>query len=106
MESFAAHVLRPLIVTQSYEFRMAQMIDVGPVRVLNLRDELGLVNGFGELYDTTETTKTGVRAGRQEIFFGNDLQAPFIEHPGVVPMKFDDKGRLRPDLLYGKTAAQ
>ena len=33
-------------------------------------------------------------------FFGNDLQAPFIEMPGIVPMKFDSSGRLRPDLLY------
>jgi hypothetical protein len=40
----------------------------------NLRDELGMVNGFGELYDTTDTTKSGFRAGRQEIFFGNNLQ--------------------------------
>jgi hypothetical protein len=40
----------------------------------NLRDELGLVNGFGEIHDNTATTETGFRAGRQEIFFGNDLQ--------------------------------
>jgi hypothetical protein len=40
----------------------------------NLRDELGLVNGFGEIRDNTATTETGFRAGRQEIFFGNDLQ--------------------------------
>src|SRR5215469_18086745 len=37
-------------------------------------DLLAVVNGFGEIYDTTETTKTGFRAGRQEIFFGNSLQ--------------------------------
>jgi Alginate export len=40
----------------------------------NLRDDLGLVNGFGELFDTTADTKTGFRAGRQQIYFGNDLQ--------------------------------
>lgn len=40
----------------------------------NQRDDLAVVNGFGEVYDTTETTKTGFRAGRQEIFFGNNLQ--------------------------------
>ena len=40
----------------------------------NLRDELGLVNGFGEIHDNTATTETGFRAGRQEIFFGNNLQ--------------------------------
>ncbi|HTZ34828.1 MAG TPA: alginate export family protein [Stellaceae bacterium] len=48
--------------------------DVGPTVPGNLRDELGLVNGFGELYDATDTTRTGLRAGRQEIFLGNDLQ--------------------------------
>jgi xylan 1,4-beta-xylosidase len=31
-------------------------------------------------------------------FFGNDLQAPFREQPGIVPMKFDQAGRLKPDL--------
>jgi hypothetical protein len=40
----------------------------------NLRDELGLVNGFGEIHDNTATSETGFRAGRQEIYFGNDLQ--------------------------------
>src|SRR5580704_15826717 len=40
----------------------------------NLRNDLAVVNGFGEIYDTTDTTKTGFRAGRQEIFFGNNLQ--------------------------------
>ncbi|MGD1090329.1 MAG: alginate export family protein [Verrucomicrobiota bacterium] len=40
----------------------------------NLRNDLAIENGFGEIYDTTDTTKTGFRAGRQEIFFGNDLQ--------------------------------
>lgn len=40
----------------------------------NLRDELGLVNGFGEIHDNTATTETGFRAGRQQIYFGNDLQ--------------------------------
>lgn len=48
--------------------------DVGPVIPGNLRNELGLVNGFGEAYQTTATTKTGLRAGRQEVYLGNDLQ--------------------------------
>ncbi len=48
--------------------------DVGPTVPGNLRDELGLVNGFGEIHDNTAATETGFRAGRQEIFFGNDLQ--------------------------------
>jgi hypothetical protein len=36
----AAHVLRRLVVAQGYEFRVAQMVHVGPVRVLDLRDKL------------------------------------------------------------------
>jgi Alginate export len=40
----------------------------------NLRSDLAVVNGFGEVHDNTATTETGFRAGRQEIFFGNDLQ--------------------------------
>ncbi len=40
----------------------------------NQRNDLAVVNGFGEIYDATDTTKTGFRAGRQEIFFGNNLQ--------------------------------
>lgn len=48
--------------------------DVGPAVPGSLRDELGLVNGFGEVYDSGEAGKTGLRAGRQEVFLGNDLQ--------------------------------
>jgi len=33
-----------------------------------------LVNGFGEVYGILGDAKTGFRAGRQEIFFGNNLQ--------------------------------
>jgi hypothetical protein len=40
----------------------------------NQRNDLAVVNGFGEIHDNTATTETGFRAGRQEIFFGNDLQ--------------------------------
>jgi hypothetical protein len=36
----ALHVLRRLAVTQGHEFRMAQMVHVGPVRVLDLRYKL------------------------------------------------------------------
>src|SRR5438270_605657 len=39
-----------------------------------LRDPLALVNGFGEVYGISDEAKTGLRAGRQEIFFGNNLQ--------------------------------
>ncbi|MBV9016732.1 MAG: alginate export family protein [Alphaproteobacteria bacterium] len=48
--------------------------DVGPTIPGNQRDALGLVNGFGEVYGIVDDAKTGFRAGRQEIFFGNDLQ--------------------------------
>ena len=47
---------------------------VGPTIPGNQRDALGLVNGFGEVYGILGDAKTGFRAGRQEIFFGNNLQ--------------------------------
>jgi len=37
----ALHVLRRLIVTQGYEFRVAQMVHVGPVRVLDPARQAG-----------------------------------------------------------------
>lgn len=48
--------------------------DVGPVIPGNLRNELGLVNGFAEVYGILGGARTGLRAGRQEVFLGNDLQ--------------------------------
>lgn len=48
--------------------------DVGPVIPGNLRNDLGLVNGFGEVYGILGGAKTGLRAGRQEVYLGNDLQ--------------------------------
>ena len=48
--------------------------NVGPTIPGNQRDALGLVNGFGEVYGILDDAKTGFRAGRQEIFFGNNLQ--------------------------------
>jgi hypothetical protein len=48
--------------------------NVGPSVPGNQRDELGLVNGFGEVYGILDGAKTGLRAGRQEAFLGNDLQ--------------------------------
>src|SRR5260221_1818679 len=55
--------------------------NVGPAVPGNQRDQLGLVNGFGELYDRDETTKTGLRAGRQEVFLGNNLQIRATSRP-------------------------
>jgi len=48
--------------------------DVGPAVPGSQRDELGLVNGFGEVYGLVEDAKTGLRAGRQQVYLGNDLQ--------------------------------
>ena len=48
--------------------------NVGPTIPGNQRDELGLVNGFGELYGIIDDAKTGLRAGRQMVYLGNNLQ--------------------------------
>ena len=48
--------------------------DVGPAVPGSQRDELGLVNGFGEVYGILEDARTGLRAGRQQVYLGNDLQ--------------------------------
>jgi hypothetical protein len=48
--------------------------DVGPAVPGSQRDELGLVNGFGEVYGILADAKTGLRAGRQQVYLGNDLQ--------------------------------
>jgi alginate export protein len=47
---------------------------VGPAVPGSQRDELGLVNGFGEVYGLVEGAKTGLRAGRQQVYLGNNLQ--------------------------------
>jgi hypothetical protein len=48
--------------------------DVGPAVPGSQRDELGLVNGFGEVYGVRDDAKTGLRAGRQQVYLGNNLQ--------------------------------
>lgn len=48
--------------------------DVGPAVPGNQRDELGLVNGFGEVSGVDGGIKSGLRAGRQQVYLGNDLQ--------------------------------
>jgi hypothetical protein len=40
----------------------------------NQRSDLALENGFGEVSGIIDDAKTGLRAGRQEVFFGNNLQ--------------------------------
>ena len=48
--------------------------NVGQTIPGNQRNELGLVNGFGELYAVVDAAKTGLRAGRQQVYLGNNLQ--------------------------------
>jgi hypothetical protein len=48
--------------------------DVGPTVSGSQRDDLGLVNGFVEIYGILDDAKTGLRAGRQQTYFGNNLQ--------------------------------
>ena len=48
--------------------------NVGPSVPGSQRDELGLVNGFGEVYGVLDEAKTGLRAGRQQVYLGNNLQ--------------------------------
>jgi hypothetical protein len=48
--------------------------DAGSVVPGNLRSDLAVVNGFGEIHDNTATSETGLRFGRQEVYLGNDLQ--------------------------------
>jgi len=48
--------------------------NVGPAIPGNQRNALDFVNGFGEVYGVLDGAKTGIRAGRQEVFLGNNLQ--------------------------------
>src|SRR5205814_10147695 len=48
--------------------------NVGPTVPGSQRDQLALANGLGELFGTVDRAKTGIRVGRQEVFFGNNLQ--------------------------------
>jgi len=43
----------------------------GPVIPASQRNDLELINGFVELMQPMGTARTGVRIGRQELFFGN-----------------------------------
>lgn len=43
----------------------------GPTIPASQRNELELVNGFAEFMQTVGTARTGLRVGRQELFFGN-----------------------------------
>lgn len=38
------------------------------------------------------------RMGRGwSTFFGSDATAPWRERPGILPLRFDDQGRIRPE---------
>jgi hypothetical protein len=79
----ALHVLRRLVVTQRDEFRVAQMVHVGPVRVLYLRDKLRLQPAaFGHLVGCETLTPLALLALRQvRKGAGFDLQlAESLEH--------------------------
>lgn len=43
----------------------------GPVIPASQRNDLELINGFAELMLPMDSARTGVRVGRQELFFGN-----------------------------------
>ena len=47
---------------------------VGPVVPGNQRSKLAAVNAFGEVWDIGDGVKTGLRAGRQQVYLGNNLQ--------------------------------
>src|SRR4051794_2000722 len=89
---------------------------VGPTIPGNQRDALGLVNGFGEVYGILGDAKTGFRAGRQEIFFGNNLQVRANVSTNLPSPVFDgfrayrDWGPARVDAfaltsIYGASTA-
>ena len=47
---------------------------VGPTVPANQRNDLSPVNAFGEVYGIVSDAKTGLRAGQQMVYLGNDLQ--------------------------------
>jgi len=47
---------------------------VGPVVPGSQRSKLAAVNAFGEAWDIADGIKTGLRAGRQQVYLGNNLQ--------------------------------
>jgi hypothetical protein len=79
----------------------------------NQRADLGLVNGLGEVYGIVDGAKTGLRIGRQEVFFGNNLQVRANVSTNLPSPVFDgfrayrDWGDLRLDaFLYNVTIFQ
>lgn len=98
--------------------------DVGPAVPGSLRNDLDLVNGFGEAYTIADGTKTGLRIGRQEVYLGNDLQVRANVSTNLPSPSFDgfrayrDWGfarldafgfnlvRFEPGILQGKDIAE
>lgn len=63
--------------------------NVGPTVPGNQRDDLGLVNGFAEIYGIVDDSKTGLRAGRQQTYLGNNLQVRANVSPNLPSPVFD-----------------
>lgn len=79
----------------------------------NQRDELGLVNGFGEVSGILDDAKTGLRVGRQMVYLGNSLQVRANLSTNLPSPVFDgfrlyrDWGDLRLDaFLYNVVVFQ
>jgi hypothetical protein len=90
----AAHVLRRLVVAQSYEFRMAQMVHVGPVRILDLRDQKRLQPAaFGHLVGRETLTPPAlvalgqVRKGEVLISMPRNRSNAFARRAGTNPLR-------------------
>ncbi|HEV2336548.1 MAG TPA: alginate export family protein [Stellaceae bacterium] len=79
--------------------------DAGPSVPGSQRDELGLVNGFGEVYGILDDAKTGLRTGRQQVYLGDDLQVRANVSTNLPSPVFDgvrayrDWGYLRVDAF-------
>jgi len=69
------------------------------------RNDVALVNGFAEFYGFDDEAKTGIRAGRQEVFLGNNLQVRTNHSPNLPWPMFDgfrayrDWGSARVELF-------
>jgi hypothetical protein len=67
-----------------------------------LKDPLAL--GTGDVFDSYLAVPSGghnmffqAQAGSWfSTFFGNDSHAPFKERPGIVPVVFDETGKVAP----------
>jgi hypothetical protein len=83
--------------------------EVGPVVPANQRNQLALINGFGEARQSVGAARLGLRVGRQEVFFGNALNLGANLATNLPDPVFDgvraygDWGRFRLDLFAYNT---